>query len=1056
MTPTFGSRHTSCSHRLLAVVAGIVAFVVAQVGFAVTAAPAQAATLPSGFTETQFASGFTRPYTMAFAPDGRLFVAQQGGKLRVVKNGVMLSDPFVTLTVDSSGDRGLIGVAFDPDFETNHYVYVYYTATTPASHNRVSRFTANGDVAVPGSEQILLELDDLGTAAIHNGGSLHFGKDGKLYISTGENATPTNAQSLDNLLGKMLRINPDGTIPTDNPFYNTASGRNRAIWALGLRNPFTFKVQPGTGRIFINDVGAKAWEEINEGIAGANYGWPDTEGYTSDPRYTSPVFAYSHGPPLISDTTGCAIVGGSFYNPSVKQFPSEYEGDYFFADNCSGWMRKLDPANGNTVTGFASGIAGPVDIQIGPDGSLYYLSRPESGPGAVYKVDYSGLPAISQQPTDQTVAPGQPATFSVRATGQQPLSYQWQRNGVDIPGATAASYTLDSPSLADSGAQFRCVVSNALGTVTSNSATLTVTDNTAPAGTVTMPTAGTTYNAGDTITYQGTGTDAEDGDLPASAFTWEVVFHHNTHTHSFIPPFSGVKSGTFTIPDTGETDADVFYRIHLTVTDSDGLQHTSHRDVIPNTSTISLATSPVGLQVTLDAQPKTAPYSTMSVVGMKRMLGVVSPQTVGGVTYEFDSWSDGGAATHEITTPASDTTYTAVYRTVPDTTKPTVSVTSPAAGATVTGTVNLTANASDNSGVVTSVKWYIDSVQVASDTNGEPWTRPWNSTSVADGTHKIFAKARDPAGNWGTSKTLSFTVANTGAPDTTPPTVSISSPAAGATVTGTVSLAATASDNSGVNSVKWYVDNVEVASDSGGAPWTAPWDSSTVADGSHNLIAKAFDAAGNVGTSSTITFSVVNQTPGGDLFSDGFESGDFSAWTIVKTGADGAAIIQASTVKSGTYAAKLSETAATGSYSYARKSFAPAQTDLTVSGDFQVVQEGVSGGNVPLFRLLDSTGARIISLARQNLDSNKIRVTYGGTGYTTTGRLPLGTWANLELHIIVAGTGASTVEVRLNGALVYQTSSASLGAEGVATLQIGNDTTKQTFTVVADNIAARV
>jgi hypothetical protein len=201
---------------------------------------------------------------------------------------------------------------------------------------------------------------------------------------------------------------------------------------------------------------------------------------------------------------------------------------------------------------------------------------------------------------------------------------------------------------------------------------------------------------------------------------------------------------------------------------------------------------------------------------------------------------------------------------------------------------------------------------------------------------------------------------------------------------------------------------------------------------------------------------VVNQTPGGDLFSDGFESGDFSAWTTVKTGADGAAIVQTSTVKSGTYAAKLSETAATGSYSYARKSFAPAQTDLTVSGDFQVVQEGVSGGNVPLFRLLDSTGARIISLARQNLDSNKIRVTYGGTGYTTTGRLPLGTWANLELHIIVAGTGASTVEVRLNGALIYQTSSASLGAEGVATLQIGNDTTKQTFTVVADNIAARV
>ena len=767
MTPAYGSRRTSLSPRMLAVLAGIVALIAAQAAFVVAATPAQAATLPSGFTETQFATGFTRPYTMTFAPDGRLFVAQQGGKLRVVKNGALLPDPFVTLTVDSSGDRGLIGVAFDPNFATNHYVYVYYTATTPMSHNRVSRFTANGDVAVPGSEQILLELDDLGAAAIHNGGSLHFGKDGKLYISTGENATPTNAQTLDNLLGKLLRINPDGTIPTDNPFYNTASGKNRAIWALGLRNPFTFKVQPGTGRIFINDVGARAWEEIDEGIAGANYGWPDTEGYTSDSRYTSPVFAYSHGPPLISDTTGCAIVGGSFYNPPVSQFPSEYAGDYFFADNCSGWIRKLDPVNGNTVTGFASGIAGPVDIQVGPDGSLYYLSRPESGPGSVYKVDYSGLPAISQQPSDQTVAPGQPATFGVSATGQQPLGYQWQRGGVDIPGATSASYTLDSPSLADSGAEFRCIVSNGLGTVTSSNATLTVTANTAPTGTITEPPGGTTYNAGETITYEGTGTDAEDGALPANAFTWEVVFHHNTHTHSFVPPVSGVKSGNLPIPDTGETDADVFYRIRLAVTDSGGLQHASYRDIIPNTSTISLATSPAGLQVTLDAQPKTAPYSTVSVVGMKRTLGVVSPQTVSGVTYEFDSWSDGGAATHEITTPASDKTYTAVYRTVPDTTRPTVSVTSPAGGATVAGTVNLAANASDNSGVVTSVKWYIDSVEVASDTNGEPWTKPWNSTTVTDGTHKIFAKARDPAGNWGTSKSLSFTVANAG----TDPTV---------------------------------------------------------------------------------------------------------------------------------------------------------------------------------------------------------------------------------------------------------------------------------------------
>src|SRR2546426_11659168 len=200
---------------------------------------AMAASLPTGFTETQIASGLSGPTAMAFAPDGRLFVCQQGGQLRVIKNGSLLTTPFLTVTVDSSGERGLLGVAFDPDFPTNGFVYIYYTATTPATHNRVSRFTANGDVAVSGSEVVILDLNNLSSATNHNGGPIHFGPDGKLYIGVGENANSANAQTLNNLLGKMLRINADGSIPTDNPFFNTASGVNRAIWALGLRNPYT-------------------------------------------------------------------------------------------------------------------------------------------------------------------------------------------------------------------------------------------------------------------------------------------------------------------------------------------------------------------------------------------------------------------------------------------------------------------------------------------------------------------------------------------------------------------------------------------------------------------------------------------------------------------------------------------------------------------------------------------------------------------------------------------------------------------------------------------------
>jgi len=434
------------------------------------------ATLPSGFTETQIAGGLSGPTAMDFAPDGRLFVCLQGGQLRVIKNGALLATPFLTVTVDSSGERGLLGIAFDPNFQTNQFIYIYYTVPTTPRHNRVSRFTANGDVAVPNSELAILDLDNLSSATNHNGGAIHFGPDGKLYVAVGENANGANSQTLSNRLGKILRLNSDGSIPSDNPFFNTASGANRVIWALGLRNPYTFAFQPNSTRLFINDVGQATWEEIDDGIAGSNYGWPDTEGVTTDPRYRSPLFVYGHG---TGSTIGCAIAGGTFYNPSTVQFPSNYVGKYFFADLCSGWIRLLDPAT-NTAASFAGGISQPVDLKISSDGSLYYLSI---GSSAVFKVQFpanQAPPTITMQPSDQTVIEGQPATFNVSANGTAPLSYQWQRNSVDIAGAIGSSYTISTATLADSGARFRCVVTNGLGNATSNEGILTVTPSPPP------------------------------------------------------------------------------------------------------------------------------------------------------------------------------------------------------------------------------------------------------------------------------------------------------------------------------------------------------------------------------------------------------------------------------------------------------------------------------------------------------------------------------------------------------------------------------------------------
>jgi putative heme-binding domain-containing protein len=326
-------------------------------------------TLPAGFKAEVIATGFDGATALEVAPDGRIFVCEQKGSLRVVKNGKLLPDPFVKLPVDATWERGLLGVTVAPDFPRTPHVFVCYVAAKPYPHHVVSRFTAVGDVADPESEKILLEGDDqtkLGGSvpAGHQGGAIHFGKDGKLYVAIGDQTAGLPAQELNSLLGKLLRINPDGTIPDDNPFVSKATGKYRAAWALGLRNPFTFAVQSETGRIFINDVGGVA-EEINEGVAGANYGWPTVEhGPTSDPRFRGPIHHYP---------TACII--GAAFAPAKLNWPEEYRGQYFFGDFNHGWIKTIDPGKPAGARSFAAGLRRPVDLRFTADGHLYVLVR---------------------------------------------------------------------------------------------------------------------------------------------------------------------------------------------------------------------------------------------------------------------------------------------------------------------------------------------------------------------------------------------------------------------------------------------------------------------------------------------------------------------------------------------------------------------------------------------------------------------------------------------------------------------------------------------------------
>jgi glucose/arabinose dehydrogenase len=621
------------------------------------------------------------------------------------------STPFLTVAADTRDERGLDGICFDPNFATNHYVYIYYTIlqSDPSlpTHNRLSRFTADPlhpDVALAGSETPIMEMDELAANSfIHNSGALHFGADGRLYVSVGNNGFGVYSQSYNTVLGKILRINPvpenpdgtnpESTFPTDNPFYDSAIGKNRAIYALGLRNPFSFSFQRGTGRMFIDDVGDSRWEKIEEGVKGGNYGYPNYEGPELPPvsGLIEPLFAYHHfafqGPPPY----GCAITGGAFYNPQPRcagdppyGFPSSYVGQYFFLDLCGGWIYTMDPNQIDPATpygfrkispfagdihGVNSGDAGATYLTVGPDANLYYISRTD---GAVYQIHYpvSLAPAIGTQPANLLVGQGWPATFSVAASGVAPLHYQWQRGTTNIPGANSSTYTLSNAQVAtDNGATFRCVVSNAYGSATSASAVLTVIPQQPPIPTmtVTTPHPNHYYFAGDTISFAGSATDPQDGNLAPSALTWVILFEDhpfsnpNHHTQPFFGPTSGIASGTVTIPTSGETNPDVWYRIFLTAQDSYGLSRTTFTDIFPAHVQLSLTTGPVPLKVRIDGSPGNTPYSFWSVINMTHNIGVDTPQILHGLTYDFYSWSDNGARFHDIITPAAATSYVANF-----------------------------------------------------------------------------------------------------------------------------------------------------------------------------------------------------------------------------------------------------------------------------------------------------------------------------------------------------------------------------------------------------------
>jgi glucose/arabinose dehydrogenase/PKD repeat protein len=673
------------------------------------AVPASAA-VPASFEDT-LVTNVSGPMDLAWTPDGRMLIINKAGQLRVYQNGALLPTPALDLSsrLCTNGERGLVGLAVHPNFAQNRFVYLYYVYNKfanlcPESEvdgpvGRLARFVLpDSNVVDPASELVLFSTPPM-YRDHHTGGDPKFGKDGLLYVTVGDSGAQSLGwpQDTGRLAGKLVRVADSGGIPAGNPFSGAgtarcnvdgvppagspAGTRCQEIFSLGFRNPFRSAHDPNAAgvRFYVNDVGQHTWEDISEGpIPGGNYGWQvregpcakdsDTDCGPAPAGMTDPVHWYHHGP------DGAAATGGAFVPAGI--WPAAYDGSYLFADYVFGKIYQLQP--GGTLcrtcqpptssfvqTEFAT-VNQVVSMRFGPFGNtqaLYYVSRDAS---QIRRIAFTG--ATNRSPTAVATAnpTSGPVPLNVQFDGSgssdpdgDPLTYAWdfQGDGTTDSTAVAPSFTYTTAGTF----QARLTVRDPQGAT--HSATVPISPgNTPPQPVIETPAAGARFAVGDQFTLHGGATDAEDGTLPASALRWEVIRHHATHTHPFVGPVAG-NDIPFTAPEPEDLDAakDSYLEIRLTATDAGGVSSTVTRNLDPQKVDLTFQTDPPGLRVTAGGLHLTGP----STVPSWQAYGVsvdAPDQTDGtGQLWVFDSWSDGGARAHTITTPAAPATYTARF-----------------------------------------------------------------------------------------------------------------------------------------------------------------------------------------------------------------------------------------------------------------------------------------------------------------------------------------------------------------------------------------------------------
>jgi glucose/arabinose dehydrogenase len=628
---------------------------------------------PPGFQNEIVVVGLDQPTSLEFLPDGRLLIAELQEEIFVVQPNAGVPDAQPFLHLDNTGifgGQGLMDIELDPDFDANGYYYVFYTKGS-LNRNRVSRFTANGNSTVAGSEVVLWQ-DIQPATDEHQGGAVVVGPDGKLYISVGEAFVPDDAPRLTSYRGKILRINKDGSIPADNPFHDGTGPNLDAIWAYGLRNPFRLTVDALTGRIIIGEVGgndpAIAQEEINVLVRGANYGWPLCEGPCATPGTTPPIYYYPH--------TGrdAGVIGGFVYRGN--KFPNAYFGSYFFADYAQNWIRRLTFDTNGTVNGVFNfepvngtldgDYGDPTGLKEGPDGALYYTDFTHDLNfywAMVRRIRYVG--SGNQPPTAiasaSTTAGEAPLAVNFSSAGSidpegQSVSYSWT-----FGDGTAATNANPAHTYTQTGTfTVRLTVSDGVNTTMSLPVVIVV--GNPPQVFIDAPTNGMTFRAGDTIQFTGRATDSEDGNLPPSALSWSLVFHHAEHIHPVFGEWSLTNRGSLLIPTNGHPFAhDTSYELTLIATDSSGLQGAASVIVNPELVDVTVESVPRGLTVKMDGISRTTPFTDGSVIGFQHTFEAPD-QAFNGTNFIFQTWSDGGVQSRTVVIPEYNLQLGAIYR----------------------------------------------------------------------------------------------------------------------------------------------------------------------------------------------------------------------------------------------------------------------------------------------------------------------------------------------------------------------------------------------------------